>query len=1315
MFIIRSLTAGFVLLFVLIATSVPLFAQSLRVETRTSDFTDYIITNDSLKIGYQQELTVPAEGSETSWRVLEQEIVSRPLNESEADLFSLISGAQPANSPLVYTSDRAMYRKRWVENLVIQIARQSESPGQVQVLKHIRIRVYNSPAEQLNRRAQAAQEVFNDTSSPLATGTWYRIPVTRDGIYQLDRSYLQALGLNIANTDPRHIQIWATSGYEMPRLNSATRPQFKQIPISVQGESDGSLDAADVILFYKNSPNRYEYNEQLNQFSHSTHPYSAVNYVFLTVGSQPGLRLNEMSNSSPASRTVTTFQDFIWKEEELRRPDNRTKSGTQWLGQQFTPESFARTQTIFSDTLAGFVQGSTVEVYIEYAARANQASRFDTELNGTLLGTASITGIPDLNSSTGRAANIGRLSRIVQNVTLQNNILTLSATFNNSNNSAFGWVDWVRVRATRELRPKNNLLHYFTPTDGQQGELADFVLRGFANRPIVLDVTDPMNPVQYSTTSQGTEFIVRHHTRPGSRFVAQTQFLRPTSGSRIDNQNLRGITEFPDFIIITNDVLFDEARNFADYRRSNGNWNPVVVRQSQIFNEFNGGVTDVSAIRDYIRYLYLRAGNDDSRIPKHVLLFGDATYDYKGIQSESPLKNQVITFQSFESLNRTDSYASDDFFVLLDANEGNWSSSSGFISSPERIDMGIGRLPVQTPAEARILIQKIQTYEDPANFGDWRTLFTFSSDDDINGSRAERDLHVWNAEGTAESIDRDAAGVRLNKIYQINYPIVNTPLGRLAPEATAAFISSINNGTLVMNYSGHGSEQLLSAEQLFRSDDIARLTNAKRLTIMVTATCDFGRFDDVDEQSGAEKMILFPSGGAVASFTTTRVVFTSENINSFNFGLNVQLSQQMASRDQNGLPQTMGDIYRKTKNTTVGASFNSRKFILLGDPTMRMGLPQNEVKIATVNDTNLLDPNTGIFTLRALDQAVLRGFVSDGSGGINTTFNGEATVQVYDANRFLELPNFQGRENGCITPNCQYRLQNDVIFSGQVSVTGGQFSSRFIVPNDIAYSDEFGRILVYSQDPSSGDAVGSYSEIVFNGRNPDAVNDGTGPIMQVFLNDESFVDGGLVNDSPRLIINLEDQSGINTAGAGVGHELVAELRKVPATGTQQSIILNNFYRSELDEFTKGRVEYPLDRLENGVYTLKVRAWDVFNNLSELEISFEVATAEELDIRHVYNYPNPMSGHTRFVFEHNQAGQEMDVLIRIFTLSGRPVTRLEREGLITSGNLVQLPWDGSDDDGNRLAAGTYIYHVQVRSRYAGSPVTREKTEKLVIIR
>ena len=1292
------------------------YAQTMVVESRTSEFTDYLITNDSLKAGYQLELMIPFSNNSESWRVLEQEIVQREVARHETEKLQLILDEVPENAPVLEVLNPGIYRKQNVATLTIYTTRFAPNNTDVlQIVKSMRIRVYNAPTWDRSSEFSRLNEITN-SDSPLATGTWYKIPITKDGIHQLDRNYLHALGINVTSIDPRNIQIWGTDGYELPRLNSTPRPVFEQIPILVTGESDGSMDAADVVIFYGNSPNKYVFNPNNNQYSHSTHPYSASNFIFLTVGNEAGIRLSEINLTGNESRVIETFKDFIWKEDELLRPDTRTKSGTQWLGQQFSMESFARTQAIFNDTIPGFIQGSSIDIVVEYAARANLTSRFETRIGNSLLGNTSISGIADLNRSDGRSANTGRLTRTVPSISLNNNILKIDATFDNSGSTASGWLDWVRIRLTRELRPKNNLLHYYAPDDGSSSQIAQHTLKGFTNRPIVMDVTNPVKPLLYSVTQSNDNFVTSHPTTPGSRFVAQTQFIQPNAGNRIDNQNLRGITDFPDYIIVTNDLLFQEALEFADYRRSNGGWNPIVVKQDIIFNEFSGGVMDVSGIRDYIRYLYNRAGQNVNQIPKHVLFFGDTTFDYKNILTEPRHQNQVITYQSEESYSRGNSYGSDDFFVLLDPHEGNWFSTAGSTSAVERIDMGVGRLPVQSVAEARLVVNKIKSYEDPANFGDWRTLFTFSSDDDINGSSVERDLHVWNAEGTAESMDRDAGGVRINKIYQINYPVINTPLGRLSPEANQAFVNSINNGTLVMNYSGHGSEQLLSAEQLFKSDDISRLTNADRLTIMTTATCDFGRFDDPDEQSGAEKMMLHPNGGAIAAFTTTRVVFTSSDINTFNFGLNVQLSQAMLIRDSNGLPSTLGDIYLRTKNTTVGSSFNSRKFLLLGDPAMRIGLPQNEVKITSINDFELDDNNSQNLNLRALDQAVLSGFVTNDDGTINTSFTGEATIQVYDANRFIELPNFQDRDTkGCYTPNCQYRVQNDMIFNGQVSVTAGSFNSRFIIPNDIAYSNDEGRILIYSKDPSAADAIGSFSNITFNGRNPDAVNDNSGPSIEIYLNDTDFMDGGIVNDSPRLLVNLEDQSGINTAGAGVGHELIAELTNHPATGTSKTIVLNNFYRSELDDFTKGKVEYPLDRLEDGIYSLKIRAWDVFNNLSEKEITFEVASAQELAIRNVYNYPNPMSGYTRFVFEHNQAGQEIGVQIRIYTLSGQPVARLSRDNYISTGNMVQIPWDGRDDDWNHLAAGTYLYHVLVTGIHNGDRVTQEKIEKLVIIR
>lgn len=1304
---------GFLFVFSLIlGTSAS--GQLLSVESQTETFTDYVLSNPRLVPSYRYELTVPFSSGRETWRVLEQEIVRVPVPEEDREKITQIVSDVPGNAAVIFASNPGEYRKQMVATLQIHVTRLSEAnPDEMLITQKIRFRVYHEPVWETTA-LEKAQAAIQSEGSPLATGTWYKIPVTRDGIHQIDRTYLQNLGINVASIDPRNIQLWGTDGYMLPQLNSAQRSEFSQIPIIVNGESDGSFDASDVILFYGNSPNRYRYDANTQAYSHETHTYSSSNYVFLTVGTERGVRLAETGGNLTSSRTITQFRDFLWKEEDLRRPDNRTNSGRNWLGQQFPAEGTARTQVIFRDTIPGYIPGTTIDIDVVFAARSTRSSRFTVRNGNTQIGTAELGVIPNLNSSSARAAMVSRMMRTIQSPVLTGDIFEISATYENSGSDAFGWLDWIRVWVTRELRPKNNMLHYFTPNDGNSSEIGQFVLRGFSNRPTVMDVTNPTNPILLAVNTSGNDFTVNHTTQPGRRIVAQTQFLRPVAGARVNNQNLRGISTYPNYIIVTSEDLFDEAVRFANYRRENGEWEPVVALQSQIFNEFSGGVPDVTAIRDYVKFLYDRAGIVEERIPQHLLLFGDTTFDYKGLLADGRLTNHVFTFQSEESHDRTSSYASDDFFVLLGNNEGVWAPTNNIVATFERIDMGVGRLPVQTRSEARIVTEKIKIYENPDTFGDWRTTFTFTSDNETNGSSFDGDLHVWNSDGTAETIDRDASGVRLNKIYQISYPIVNTPTGRLAIEANQAFVNSINNGTLVVNFSGHGSEQLLTAERLFQSSDISRLNNLDKLTIFVTATCDFGRFDDPYDQSGAEKLVLWRSGGSVAAFTTTRIVYTSASTEAYNFGLNIQLTRQMTTRGDDGLPQSLGDIYRKTKNTEVGATFNSRKFILIGDPAMRIGLPQQQVAINGINDMNPVESSETL-TVRALDQATVTGFVRNTDGSINTGFNGQANIMVYDAERFVRIPFFPNRPNYvCSLPGCQYRVQNDLIFNGQVTVVNGEFSSRFIVPNDIAYSDNKGRVLVYAKGQGT-DGVGSFSNIIFNGRNPDAVNDNTGPDIQIFLNDLSFTEGSLVNNSPKLIVVLEDQSGINTAGSGVGHELMAYLTKRPGSGVEETIILNNFYRSELDDFTRGRVEYPLDNLEEGSYTLRIRAWDVFNNVSERETVFEVATPEELSIRNVYNYPNPMSGYTRFVFEHNQAGQEIDVLIRVYTLSGRPVARISREGLIQSGNISQFEWHGRDDDGNVVAAGTYIYHVQVRGQFNGKTTTSEKTERLVIVR
>ncbi|MEX0845503.1 MAG: type IX secretion system sortase PorU, partial [Balneolaceae bacterium] len=778
------------------------------------------------------------------------------------------------------------------------------------------------------------------------------------------------------------------------------------------------------------------------------------------------------------------------------------------------------------------------------------------------------------------------------------------------------------------------------------------------------------------------------------------------------NQNLRGINNYPDYVIITSDDFLEYAQDLATYRANNDGLTPVVVTQEQVFNEFSGGLIDPVALRDYTKFLYDRALNSGQEPPKHLLFFGDATFDYKGIIQDS-FTNYVVTYQSAESLHRVNSYATDDFFGFLDDNEGNMGSGR---TGSDLLDIGLGRISAQTRSEAAIAVQKIKRYEDPSNTGNWQNLFTFAADDDFPDIERNRDLHVLNADGTAERMNIIDPGLRIKKIYEFDYPVEITGSGRQIPGATDAFINSINNGTLVINYSGHGNERTLSDEGLFRVSYIPKLINRDKLAVLVTATCQFGRYDDIDVQSGAEQLFFTENGGVVAAFTTTRVVYTGGSINvGSNFGLNVALSQRMVERNINGSPLRFGDIYKRTKNTYISGSpvvstMNSKKFILIGDPATKFRLPERKAEITSVNNyTNTGNDTT--LTIRALDRVTLTGQVKDLANNSLPDYNGEAVITVMDASRNVSLPTDRQwvREERCNLVNCNYEVENDVLFRGKASVQNGQFSSIFIVPKDISFSDQNGRIILFANSEGQT-AGGSFTKINFNGVNEQAQDDGNGPKLDVFLNDERFVNGNLVNGSPKLIIELEDQSGINTTGTGVGHEIIATIDTKP----KQSFVLNDFYEGNLNDFTRGRIEYPLDQLPEGSYTLKVRAWDVHNNPSEEEIFFEVASSEELSVRKVYNFPNPMNNATRFTFEHNQPGNPLDVSIRIYTLSGKPVQQIQ-QSLITTSSYASISWDGRDRDYDRLGNGTYIYVLRVATDTPKGRQATEQIEKLVIIR
>ena len=1281
--------------------------QDLRVASKTADFTEYVFTNEKLAITSPEYLMVPWRNNDARYRVMEQEIVpvtvdSSRFHYSENPELMLISDR---NTPLIEVGTPGYSRGEMTAPLTIHVARHNEEGSKTfQVLRHMRIRVYHD--HDAPRMRRSATEISQLTENPLASGEWYKIPIPDDNIYVLDEDYLDDLGINISSINPQHIQIWTTDGYELPLRNSNPRPELSQIPIIVEGEADGSFDSGDRVIFYANGPDRTFYNETTNRFEHRLHPFTNENYVFLTIGSGAGDRLSATSPGNEPTRDVTMFRDFLWFEEDREKSESRIKSGTQWFGQRFDPSASA---AIFSDTLKGFQTGSDVEVWLSMAARSLSNSQFVFNINGyTNVPALQINRITSLTDAVGPSARINEWRQTLQGFSLESDIIEVNATYHNPQSSARGWVEWIRIRADRDLQANNNRLR-FHPPENSDGSVVRYRLSGFDNEPMVLDITDPVAPVRLQVNSSGNEYTVAGSSERTRQFLASapSRFRTPPDGNVLPNQNLRNPSVYPDYVIITAEIFLEEAQRLADYRQERDGLTPIIVEQEKIFNEFNGGVPDFVALRDYLKHLYDRGASAGERQPEYLLMFGDATYDYKGVIRNPNMQNFVFTFQSEESVSRTGSYGSDDFFTFMGENEG-------LMGSNDLPDIGVGRFPVQTPDQARLLIDKIKHYEDPRNRGDWQSLFTFIADDDNSSSGRDRDLHVLNADGTADEIDKDATGIRMDKIYQISYPMEHTSAGQRVPQATQAMIDRINNGTVVFNFSGHGAEQFLTDQRLFTADDISRLSNRDRLSIMVTATCSFGRYDDTDDNSGAEKMLLYPDGGLIATLTTSRVVYTSPNPNSLNFGLNRVLTREMTRRDDNGRPQRLGDIFRRTKLTPVGSSDNSRKFLLLGDPAMRIGLPEYQVNVTHINEETI-PSDSELLELRALDQVSISGHVTYPDGSMNTTFDGEANVRVFDARRLVSYPDREWvADNNCYLSECGYFVQTDALFSGRVSVTGGAFSSQFIIPKDVSYSRDPGHVQVYAQERDF-DAVGATSGFRIQGRNPDAVDDNRGPDIDIYMNDEMFTDGGLVNDSPQLIVLLSDDSGINTTGAGVGHEIVAIIEDRDNPSNRQTIALNDFYQSELDDFTSGRIEYPLSGLEEGHYRLRIRAWDVFNNMGESEITFQVMDSQDLQIRNVFNYPNPMHNFTNFVFEHNQPGSPLDITIRIYTLSGRPVTTIRREQYVSAGNMVQLDWHGRDDDQHRLATGTYLYHIQVRTETDKGRQTKDKIERLVILR
>ncbi|HKK43047.1 MAG TPA: type IX secretion system sortase PorU, partial [Bacteroidales bacterium] len=668
-----------------------------------------------------------------------------------------------------------------------------------------------------------------------------------------------------------------------------------------------------------------------------------------------------------------------------------------------------------------------------------------------------------------------------------------------------------------------------------------------------------------------------------------------------------------------------------------------------------------------VRMKYLKQ-KGTARQLKYLLLFGDGSYENRTLPPANP--NFIPTYQSQNSTVVVSSFTSDDFYGLLDDGEGEAEGS---------LDIGIGRLPVADTAQAGIQLEKIVSYLDNANMGDWKNIICLTADDE------DGNTHMIDAEDLASGLETKNPEYNIDKIYLDAFKQSSSVSGESYPDVNKTINDRINSGCLIFNYVGHGSETGLAAERVVRIEDINSWNNAGRLPLFITATCEFSRFDDIElnvatremtgKTSAGEMVLLRKNGGAIALMSTTRLVYSAPN-----HILNKNIFNYAFSRDSDGNTMGLGDIIRLAKNSSGNGS-NKRNFTLLGDPALKLAYPRYG-KVVT-DSVNGVSVSADIDTLKALSVVTVSGHMEGTDGSLKDHFSGTVSPIVFDKETRVST---LGNDGGL---TMDFYVRNNIVFSGKTMAENGRFRFTFIVPRDINYSFGNGKISYYASDGKE-DMNGEFENVVVGGFADNVSGDTTGPDIKLYMNDTLFRDGGITDSNPELLAIISDSGGINATGSGIGHDITAWLDDDPSG----AIVLNNYFDNEFDNYTKGKVIYNYTELSRGTHKLTLKAWDNFNNSSVNSVYFVVETGNKFILNNLLNYPNPFFGSTTITAEHNKPDTNLDILITIYNLVGKMIKIIKTSSPSSGYNLPPVTWDGNDDGGHRVARGIYPYVVTV---------------------
>lgn len=1105
-----------------------------------------------------------------------------------------------------------------------------------------------------------------------------KIEIKENGLYKITSDELRNFGVDINSLDASKIAIFGSNGDDLPEeITPSSDYELNQIPTKIERNNS----QVSAIYFYGNGANTWLYKEKEDSIpTHKISPFTASNFYILTIGGESNKEFTTVKNTDPATAKFDYGYSKFFNDDDKTNAIGLTQSGSgrNWFAaiQMQTDKSRPSDSRFFNSTLSYLDRSKPMYVSARVAHRSIQSGcNFKFYLNDKIIGDdIYFSSMSSDDHETVCYVN-SEVMKVDANIVGSDDKATLKVEYNN-NDVGTGYFDYYEMYYARKLFAENSEITFSSPMYAGN---AEFDVTNLSPDLFAFDITNPAVPLVLEPTSRSNGGFSFRTNLTNDPKESKTFFItsvnnakKVASISKAPFGNIRKSSYDADLIVITNEELKPAVQKYVDYRNSQGKYKVALFTCEDIYTEFSYGKLDPTAIRNFVGF----AMKNWQHKPSYLLLCGDGTFDYRNITTKQ--KQFVPTYQTIDDnthLTSTASSAFDDYFVRV-------------VGDDNLIDLAVSRIPVDNTQDFENVLEKIKLYENKKNFGLWRNNVVLVSDD------AYSEGHFSSVESFVDQTEvlwkEMPNWFDTKKIYLQDYATEQV-IGRRKPAASQDLIESIQKGAVIVNFNGHGNPNVWTHEKILEKDQfIPQLKNDTMLSFVSAVTCNFGHFDDPNVVSGAEDFINRKGGGAIALLATTRAVYIQYNASLMNNYFTAMFARDPKTKEFVNVGQAM---FKAKQN--ISSSDNDEKYIIIGDPLLRLNLPQDSVEISSINAT---DPSTDKVLLKGLQLVKVEGKIRNRSGEHRTDFNGTAMVTLYDADRIVTF------NESVLTQTATYF--GGLLFRGNCDVKNGNFNITFRIPKDISFDTTQARVHIYAFSQTE-DAAGASANLRIYGLADQQITDNSGPELKLFLDDRTFRTGDLVSSQPQLIVDLKDTSGINSSGAGLGHNIEAWI-----DGKPTAIDLTDSYRARESGFGEGTAQKQLFNLESGEHTIKVRAWDIFNNPATASTVFRISSEsdDKLAITDVVNYPNPASSETEFTFKHNQ-NRPINAQIDVFTLSGKKIYSTTITNI--SQRFVKHKWDLTDNDGAKIANGVYLYRLKISSNQTDD--TYETIDKITITR